>query len=93
MSKIQRDGIFILNQGEKASPMTITCWGFLIFMECQAPSPPPPVVVCPKLTEWSKAYQARLADEIERLPPGAALSLAMREYLQSRDAARKCRKR
>ncbi len=36
------------------------------------------------------AFQARLADEFQRLPPGAALEKAMLDYARLRDQARAC---
>lgn len=69
------------------------CYGFLIIFQCQQAAAPPPVIVCPPVNDWSKAYQARLADEIERLPAGSATERALREYTQMRERARRCRKR
>jgi hypothetical protein len=40
---------------------------------------------------YDRAFQARLADEIQRLPPGAALERAMLDYARLRDQARSCR--
>lgn len=42
---------------------------------------------------YDRAFQALLADEIERLPPGAALERAMLDYARLRDQARACSKR
>ena len=53
-----------------------------------APSRPP--VVCPPVAAYDRAFQARLADEIQRLPPGAALERAMLDYARLRDQARAC---
>jgi hypothetical protein len=39
---------------------------------------------------YDRAFQARLADEIQRLPPGAALERAMLDYARLRDQARAC---
>lgn len=68
------------------------CYGFLFIFQCEAAAIPP-VVVCPAVNEWSKSYQARLADEIERMPAGSAAERALREHIQMRDRARKCRQR
>jgi hypothetical protein len=46
--------------------------------------------VCPPVVTYDRAFQARLADEIQRLPPGAALERAMLDYARLRDQARAC---
>jgi hypothetical protein len=46
--------------------------------------------VCPPIVPYDRAFQARLADEIQRLPPGAALERAMLDYARLRDQARAC---
>jgi hypothetical protein len=55
-----------------------------------ATAPSRPVVVCPPAAACDRAFQVRLADEIQRLPPGAALERAMLEYARLRDQARGC---
>ena len=45
-------------------------------------------VVCPLVFAYDRAFQARLADEVQRLPPGAALERAMLDYARLRDQAR-----
>jgi hypothetical protein len=57
-----------------------------------ATAPSRPVVVCPPVAAYDRAFQARLAHEIRRLPPGAALEQAMLDYARLRDQARLCRK-
>jgi hypothetical protein len=52
--------------------------------------PSRPSVVCPPVAAYDGAFQARLADEIERLPPGAALERAMLDYAALRVQARAC---
>jgi hypothetical protein len=47
-------------------------------------------IVCPPIAAYDLAFQARLADEIQRLPPGAALEKAMLDYARLRDQARAC---
>jgi hypothetical protein len=39
---------------------------------------------------YNRAFQTQLADEIQRLPPGAALEQAMLDYARLRDQARAC---
>lgn len=53
-----------------------------------ATAPSRPSVVCPPFVSYDRAFQARLADEIQRLPPGAALEQAMLDYARLRDQAR-----
>ena len=55
-----------------------------------ATAPSRPSVVCPPVAAYDRAFQARLADEIQRLPPGAALERAMLDYARLRDQARAC---
>lgn len=71
----------------------LVCVGFLFWFRCEAPPAPPPVVVCPPVTEWSQTYQRRLADEYEALAPGAAVRQAIREHIQIRKRAKVCRAR
>ena len=55
-----------------------------------ATAPSRPSIVCPPVIAYDRAFQARLADEIQRLPPGAALERAMLDYARLRDQARAC---
>jgi hypothetical protein len=55
-----------------------------------ATAPSKPSVVCPPVAAYDRAFQARLADEIQRLPPGAALERAMLDYARLRAQARAC---
>jgi hypothetical protein len=47
--------------------------------------------VCPPVVAYDRAFHARLADEIQRLPAGAALERAMVDYALLRDQARACK--
>lgn len=67
------------------------CYGFLFIFNCQQPAPSPAIVVCPSIRQWNEAFQNKLADELERLPSGAALKQMAREHVQLRDKAQKCR--
>ena len=55
-----------------------------------ATAPSRPSIVCPPVAAYDRAFQARLADEIQRLPPGTALERAMLDYARLRDQARAC---
>jgi hypothetical protein len=55
-----------------------------------ATAPSRPSVVCPPVAAYDRTFQARLTDEIQRLPPGAALERAMLDYARLRDQARAC---
>ena len=55
-----------------------------------ATAPFRPSIVCPPVAAYDRAFQARLADEIQRLLPGAALEQAMLDYARLRDQARAC---
>jgi len=61
----------------------------LLLTAC-ATAPSSPSIVCPPVVAYDRAFQARLADEIQRLPPGAALEQAMLDYARLRDQARAC---
>jgi len=41
---------------------------------------------------YTAAFQHKLADEIEKLPPGAALTQAMLDYGRERAELRACRR-
>ncbi len=55
-----------------------------------ATAPSRPSAVCPPVVAYDRAFQARLAEEIQRLPPGTALERAMLDYARLRDQARAC---
>lgn len=55
-----------------------------------ATAPSKPTVVCPPVAAYDRAFQTRLADEIQRLPHGAALERAMLDYAKLRDQALAC---
>lgn len=46
---------------------------------------------CPVEVKYSSAFQMQLAAELEALPPGAALGVAMADYGRLRDQTRACR--
>lgn len=46
---------------------------------------------CPSLVSYDRAFQARLAQELEALPEGAALTEAMNDYSVLRQQVRVCR--
>jgi hypothetical protein len=46
--------------------------------------------VCPPIAAYDRTFQARLVEETQRLPPGAALEQAMLDYARFRDQARAC---
>lgn len=45
---------------------------------------------CPPLKSYSKEFNKKLADEIEKLPPGTALETAIIDYANQRDRIRRC---
>lgn len=55
-----------------------------------APSEPS---VCPRPVEYSRDFQARLADEMDALSPGSAVETALLDYQRERDMLRACRSR
>ena len=61
----------------------------LLLTAC-ATAPSRPSIVCPPVAAYDLAFQARLADEFQRLPPSAALEKAMLDYARLRYQARAC---
>jgi len=49
-----------------------------------------PGPICPPVPEYSPAFQARAAEEVEALPEGAALLVMMQDYAVMREQARAC---
>jgi hypothetical protein len=64
----------------------------MLSLSACATAPSERVIICPSVAAYDRAFQARLADEIQRLPPGAALERAMLDYARLRDQARACDK-
>ena len=50
-----------------------------------------PGPVCPPLPEYSAAFQARAAAEVEALPEDAALLVMIQDYAVMREQGRACR--
>jgi hypothetical protein len=67
------------------------CYGFLFIFQCQQPAPPPSILVCQTVTTWTRTYQAKLADELQRLRDDSATMKALREHIRLRDQLRRCR--
>lgn len=49
------------------------------------------VVGCPPIVEYDKAFNERLADELEALPEGSATIQAIEDYVRLRDQIRACK--
>jgi hypothetical protein len=49
-----------------------------------------PTSACPPLVEYSRAEQARVADEVAALPEGAVIPEWLADYAVLRDQARAC---
>jgi len=56
-------------------------------------SKPRVTTVCPPVVEYSRAFQARAADELNLLPEGSAIVEMLADYSVMRDQARSCRGR
>jgi hypothetical protein len=52
-----------------------------------------PVVVCPPIREYDRAFMTRLADELDRAPAGSAMAQAVVDYRALRDVIRACERR
>lgn len=51
-----------------------------------------PPSACPPVVEYSRAEQARVADEVAALPEGAVILEWLADYAVLRDQARACRR-
>lgn len=51
-----------------------------------------PVLICPPVVQYDRHTLNRAADEVEALPPGAALERMMADYSVMREQARICAK-
>ena len=49
-----------------------------------------PVTACPALIQYDQVYRDRLAEEVDQLSAGAALSRAVADYAGLRAAVRAC---
>lgn len=72
---------------ERALPLLVITT--LLLITC-ATAPSRPAVVYPQVAAYDHAFQARLADEIQRLLPDAVLERSMLDYARLRDQARAC---
>lgn len=53
-------------------------------------SKPGVTTVCPPVVEYSREFQARVADELDLLPEGSAIAEMLSDYSVMRDQARAC---
>ena len=53
-------------------------------------SNPPIAIVCPPVVQYSRALQARAAEELELLPERSAVAEMIADYSVMRDQARAC---
>lgn len=51
---------------------------------------PPPITACPAPVHYTDEQQARAADELAALPPGAELRGFMADYGREREMLRRC---
>lgn len=58
-----------------------------------ATSEPRVATVCPPVVDYSRAFQARAADELDLLPVGSAIAEMLSDYAVMRDQARACQGR
>ena len=72
---------------KRALPLLVIA---ILSLTACATAPSRPSIVCPPVAAYDRAFQTRLVDEIQRLPPGAALERAMLDYARLRDQARVC---
>jgi hypothetical protein len=62
----------------------------MLSLSACATAPSERAIICLPVAAYDRASQARLADEIQRLPPGAALERAMLDYARLREQVRAC---
>ncbi len=62
----------------------------LVYSSCSIEAGTALFACAPPVAAYDRAFQARLAEETQRLPPGAALERAMLDYAQLRNQARAC---
>ena len=55
-------------------------------------SKPRVTTVCPPVVEYSRAFQARAADELDLLPEGSEIAEMLADYSVMRDQARVCQR-
>lgn len=53
-------------------------------------SNPPIATVCPPVFEYSREFQARVADELELLPEGSVISEMLLDYSVLREQVQAC---
>jgi len=53
-------------------------------------SEPRVAAVCPPVVEYSRAFQARAAEELDLLPDGSAIAEMLADYSVMREQAREC---
>ncbi len=61
------------------------------FLSACVTEPSDPGSVCPVPVEYSREFQDRMANELDALPDGAALTTAMVDYGRLRAELRACR--
>ena len=80
-------------------PSTARCWtppraalaAATIFLTgCAGVSSDAPLSACPPVVEYSRAEQARVAQEVAALPEGALIETWLKDYAVLRDQARVC---
>ena len=81
-------------------PSTARCWmrpraalaAATIFLTgCAGMNSDTPPGACPPVVEYSRAEQARVAEEMAALPEGALIVTWLADYAVLRDQARACR--
>lgn len=66
---------------------SLSAIALILLAGCAAPL----VSACPPVPVYDQAFQTRLADELDALPPGSALGAAIIDYKRLRDVLRACR--
>ncbi|MCC6006716.1 MAG: hypothetical protein JJU40_03465 [Rhodobacteraceae bacterium] len=81
-------------------PSTARCWtrppaalaaATIFLTACAGVTSDPPRSACPPVVDYSRAEQARVAEEVAALPEGALIAGWLADYAVLRDQARACR--
>jgi len=80
-------------------PFTARCWtrpqtalviATLLLTACATGGSDTSSSACPPVVEYSRAEQARVADEVAALPEGSAIVEMMSDYAVMREQVREC---
>jgi len=71
-------------------PQTVLAIAMLLLSGCAGVGSDTPPSACPPVVDYSRAEQARVADEVAALPEGAVIVGWLADYAVLREQARAC---